>query len=352
MVRMGRKSWLGKSAAPAAMLAALTIGGQVARADANYQISEIFFNPPGTNDASTGDEYIELKGPVPLSGTLTWTNKYLLFLENEDTATNGQIEGIFDLTGVTVSTTDNGFLAFFMQGTPYSAAAGTKTYTGTTTGYGTGTNSSWQTSDKAVENSGFTALLVQTDGDVPSLGFDMDDVNDVNNGEISDDLSALGWSLLDNVGVIGEADELDSKLFGNVNFGGGALNTGAGGDIPASASYTDVADTVPGDDFTEIEWIGRQGNETADSGESWIAANLKLVGDPDEFGVAGGVSDYEAVLGRASGSGVGTHKAGGWGEDFIVTDTVGSINHTPEPSSVALASLAGLALLGLRRRKA
>ncbi len=78
-------------------------------------INELFVNPPG-NDAP--NEYIEIRGnanEVLPAGT------YLLGIEGDFGANAGDVQDIFDLSGLTLGT--NGFLVLLQKGNPYSTGA-------------------------------------------------------------------------------------------------------------------------------------------------------------------------------------------------------------------------------------
>ena len=129
-------------------------------------INEIYFDPPASSDPF--NEYIELRGTPNMS----LNNFYLVFLENENNALNtgnpGAVERYFDFTGQSFGS--NGFLTLRQKNNPYSAPAPGTTdlvNSGSSAGWGSGDSSSLLTEGEdpvKLENSGFTAFLIQTDG--------------------------------------------------------------------------------------------------------------------------------------------------------------------------------------------
>jgi hypothetical protein len=356
-------SWkkLRKSIASAAVAGLTVVAGQFAGAtDCEWCVSEIYFNPPGTNDASNGHEYIELFGPASTS----WSGKYLLQIENESGA--GGIDAIWNLTGVTNGS--NGYTLGLMKGEGFpAAAAGTTVLTNSSSnsGFGRATGAgnigfSDDGDDGDIENSGGTFMLINVDSTVmgyvtPSLSQDLD------TGGYGLDTLPTGWSILDSIGVHGEEDDpATGSLYADINFGPGASggnHTGYYGNTEATVqahyAHTD------GDLVLELEWVGRQGIEESDVNElgksntdagDWIVANLtdnaasgfnSLI---DNYGVSGEHDGtpawYEAFEGNFGGNPV-LH----WSYGFDVTDTFGAGNHTPEPTSIVMLGIGAMGLL-------
>jgi len=208
--------------------------------DAAY-INEIYIDPPSGGDAI--HEYVELRGTPGMS----LDDHYLIFIENENNAANtgnpGEIEMIFNLDGLTMGS--NGFLVSRQGGNSYSVAAGT-----TELGY-VGQS----------ENSGFTAMLIKTDGTpgmVPTLGFDLD----AGNNGLDNVNGRAGWTIVDSVGIHGEAGEAAfGRLYGKINFGPEASTN-----IEPGATYVGVG--------FEIEYAGRWGNSTGQTAADWHVSNL------------------------------------------------------------------------------
>lgn len=342
-------------------------------------ITEIFFNPPGANDAPATNalEYIELAGPSGMS----LDNTYLIFLENENDEFNsqnpGEIENIFDLNGMSLGS--NGFLVLAMRNSAYPAISGVpfdiavpanpadptkaeslKTLANgahvyqnrdTGNGYGNGVTSSighvGQNLD--IEGSGFTAMLIYVDpllgGVAPVLNQDLDLDN------LGLDPLPTGWSILDSIGVFGEPDETTfGRLYAAVNFGPGPI-LGSPGGVEPGATYIN---TFSG--LAEIEYVGRVG--CGDGPENWLVANLTNNAATGfdinlrNYAISGNhalLSDPEVYVGS-------TYAPLPYVYGYDITVTFGEANLAciPEVGSFALAT-AGMAGLGLasfvRRRR-
>lgn len=362
-------------------LATLVVAAGAVTAQAGPLITEIFFNPPGGNDASAvGLEYIELCGPRGMA----LDNHYLVFIENENDEFNsqnpGDIDGVFNLSGMSFGS--NGYLVLGMKATPYPSLAipfdvaapvnpaaptiaeslktlpnGAHAYINRDTGngYGNGATSSigYAGAGADIEGGGFTAMLISFDptsgGTVPTPGNDLDAAND------GLDASAIaGWSILDSIGVFGETGEPDyGRLYSPNGFGPGNF-VGAPGGIEAGGTYVDTLNGL-----AEIEYIGRV--DTGNDIDSWMVTNLTNnagTGYTDalrNYAVSGDhttMSAPEVYVGTTYGA-----APFAYGTDITVTfgaDNTGFRGtHVPEPSSLALAGmgLAGMLLAGLQRRK-
>src|SRR5262245_66326725 len=93
-------------------------------------ISEILFNPPGTDGPN---EFVEIIGDA--SATIP-SGTYLIGIEG-DSGTGagvGDVQTIFNLSGLTLGT--NGVLALTQMGNPYTVNAAATHLTSTTTGFG------------------------------------------------------------------------------------------------------------------------------------------------------------------------------------------------------------------------
>jgi hypothetical protein len=150
-------------------------------------INEILHNPEGTDSPY---EYVEMKGApnaVIPAGT------YLVFIEG-DAATAGDVQNVFDLSGLTLGS--NGFLVLLQGGSnvwnSQVNAAATK-IVGSGTGW-TGV-AGWQADSAAtdIENEAYTAFLI-TSATAPSLTLDID----ANNDGTAEALPAA-WTILDGV---------------------------------------------------------------------------------------------------------------------------------------------------------
>ncbi|MEO1496174.1 MAG: hypothetical protein AAFV43_03385 [Planctomycetota bacterium] len=253
-------------------------------------INEIFFDPGGAaNDQR--DEFIELRGEAGTS----LDDHYLVFLENELDAFGdgdaGVVENLFELGGFSIGS--NGFLVLLQKFNTYSAdnlVAGANILTndgpnrpgsfpaafpgygnnaeeGSTIGASDLPSPSSEVSTGATENSGFTAMLIRNDsGAAPMLGEDLD----IGNDGLDVPTGKAGWTVLDSIGVFGEADETEfGRLYGRANFGSGVEGFFPPGWTP---------NIEPGADFElvpyEIEHIARWGNSTGSTGDDWHITNL------------------------------------------------------------------------------
>ncbi|MBX7165787.1 MAG: PEP-CTERM sorting domain-containing protein [Pirellulales bacterium] len=350
-------------------------------ASAGPLISEIYFNPPGGNDAPATNalEYIELCGDA----NLALDDYYLIFLENENDSLNsgapGEIENIFDLSGMSFGS--NGFLVLGMRNTAYPsingafdiatpaiASAPTKAESlktlpngahayinrDTGNGYGSGATSSighvGQNTD--IEGSGFTAMLIQVNplvGAAPVLNDDLD----VDNDGLDVPTGQIGWTILDAIGVFGEAGESDyGRLYATNGFGPGTFAGGGIGGIESGATYIQTDSASPA--LLEIEYVGRVG--MGNDPDDWFVANLTndaasgFVTAQRNYAVSGNHTQQdtpEAWIGNTPG-------AVPYGTDVTVTFGFSNavLHPVPEPSSFVLLGLGGavLALVARRRR--
>ncbi len=267
-------------------LAIATLTTSTLRAD--LFINEIFLDPGGAGSDSV-DEYIEIRGTVP---SMSLADHYLIFLENEmdefGVGDAGIIEHIFDFNiannGSTAQLGSNGFLLLRQKFSRYTASQLNTDATdlvnagaGGLIGYGNGATSTIGSSDLpsggtvstgALENSGFTAMIVRNDsGTAPALGQDLD----VGNDGLDNANGAAGWTILDSIGVFSEGDETETgRLYGMANFGVRdpflGLPPGFEPNIEEGAEFQVL-------DY-EIEYIGRWGNSTGFGVDDWHATNL------------------------------------------------------------------------------
>ncbi len=261
---------------PVALLLACLMA---ASARAEIYINEIF-NDPGGAGTDSRDEYIELRGTPGMS----LANMYLIFVENEDnaigTGSTGQVENIFTLgdnpntpaVEAPYALGTSGFLTMRQKDTLYAnPPAGTTDLVNTGSGNGWGSDSgssirhSGQAGKTTIENSGFTAMLIRNHGDPflnqPFLGLDLDVGNDGLDAAPGQFDWRDNWTILDSIGIHGEADEANGRLYGLVNFG-----------------QAETANIEPGAEYSgggyEIEMISRWGNSTGHSVADWHATNL------------------------------------------------------------------------------
>lgn len=259
-----------------------------ASAPGQTYLNEIFFDPGG--DASDiRDEFIELRGAPNDS----LADHYLLIIENELDAFGvgdaGVIDNLFDLGAHSLGS--NGFLALKQKFNRYDASQinplatqlanegpnkpgpalpgfgnGAPGAEGSTIGASDRPSNSSTVSTGALENSGFTAMLIRNDsGDAPELGLDLDEGND----GLDLETGQAGWTILDSVGVFGELGETEfGRLYGAVNFGvvDDFFEPGFRPNIPEDAVFDLVG--------YEIEYIARWGNSTGQRVEDWHVSNL------------------------------------------------------------------------------
>ncbi len=256
---------------------------------ADLFINEIFLDPGGSG-SDLVDEYIELRGTTP---NMSLENHYLIFLENEldefGTGDAGIVEHIFDLgiadNGNVAQLGSNGFLLLRQKFSRYTASQlnpdATDLINANTAagliGYGNGETSTIGSSDLpssgsvsfgALENSGFTAMLIRNDsGSAPTLGLDLD----LGNDGLDNANGHAGWSLLDAIGVFSESSETETgRLYGQVNFGVQDPM------FPVEEGFE--PNIEPGAEFQlldyEIEYLGRWGNSTGQTIDDWHASNF------------------------------------------------------------------------------
>lgn len=303
-----------KSSILTAALALVTLTS----ANAQIYLNEIYFNPAGTD---APNEYIELRGAPGLVSSGT----YLIFLEGDNGASTtagarpGDIHGIFDLSGKSFGS--NGYMVLRQSGSPYTVNSNATTYTATSTGWGgLGFNSS-ATSAGDVENISFTAMVISIgSAAAPVWGQQLDSNND---GLLE---LTSGWSILDSIGV-GDGGTSE-RLYGAVNFSGAA-----------SGSVTSNGGLLQYLNFNEIEYLARVSESTGNTLADWAVADVG-------FTAPATVVD-SIVNGPDSTSGV--QESWNLAAGTRITDTLGSVNPVPEPSSATLLGLGFLALIGLRR---
>lgn len=267
----------------ACLLALLATLGTTSVANAQIYINEIHFDPPGEEDGRA--EYIELRGDPNTS----LANHYLLFLENETSATAnpGEIDYLFDLGSIaTPKLGSNGFLVL-RQGSNQYGSGLTTIAPGATDVVNTATSFTWgQTGNSSVgfsgelgktilENSGFTAMLIRNDGDpntdapfvptdpnTPLIDLDSDDDN-----ELDSSGPLANWFVYDKIGINSEASDVNGLLYGDINFSAGSPdpNNPGAGNVPAGATFVDVG--------YEIEHLARWGDSTGSTAVDWHVTN-------------------------------------------------------------------------------
>jgi hypothetical protein len=261
-------------------------------AAAELYINEIFFDPGG-KFSDTENEYIELRGTPNMS----LANTYLIFLENEDTATHdgttGQVDNIFDLSSQSMGS--NGFLSLRQNGTGYpSPAPGTTDLVndgpGAGVGWGSGPTSTIGASDiggdGVIENRGFTAMLINNGtGPTPTLGMALDGNVNNDNADFVDGVDPTphdgldyptgqpGWTIIDSIGIQAGAEAYYGRTYAQVNFG-----TLEVGQEVLPGIFFDTPNIEPGASYVglgyEIEYIARWGNSSGQTPDDWHLSNL------------------------------------------------------------------------------
>ncbi len=275
----------------ACAIAAAALGGTLTdSASAQLYINELFFNPGG-GASDVRDEFIEIRGETGAS----LENTYLIFIENEDDELNlgpaGILENVFDLSGYSLGS--NGFLAIRQKFNRYSGdqvnpfatqlvnsgpnkpGSGVNAFPGFGNNLGEGSTVGASDEDGgdqapttgAMENSGFTAMLIRNDsGLAPIVGFDLD----IGNDGLDVATGQPGWTILDSVGIFGEIDETETGiLYGMVNYGVAdqlLIDSGFVPRIPEGTEFQLVN--------YELEYIGRWGNSTGHAVGDWHISNL------------------------------------------------------------------------------
>ena len=258
-------------------------------------ISEIFFNPPGTD---APNEYVEIIGDP---GAVIAAGTYLVAIEGDTgTANIGDVQNIFNLSGATLGS--NGILVLAQAGNTYSINPSATVRTGTTTGFGGLTGYSADSSATDIENTSVTFLLIQS-GVVPTLTDDIDANNDAN----PDGAIYAGWTILDLVAVVDNAADAG---FGPVVFavnGAGMVGTGVTA-VNAGASTPN--------------WVGRQSaSATTLTPASWAAG-----------GTAGTAPNFNLVAGETTPASFGGEALNDLGAPNSFGDTTAPTLNSADPA--------------------
>lgn len=216
-------------------------------------ISEILFNPPGTDSPN---EYIELRGspntPLP-QGT------YLVSVEGDAANNPGTVQNLFDLSGRTFG--GNGFLVLLQKASPYQVQPYARTYvqSGDDPGWGHAGGSSLKHRGEAgqtdLENPSCTFFLIES-SQAPSIG---DDIDADDNGSL--DGSSTSWAIHDSVGIL-DADGTGDIVYGKVNFrrsqgpGNGGMASGIVLGINFTPTY--IARTTAGGGAQSSDWVASE----------------------------------------------------------------------------------------------
>ena len=317
---------------------------EAAPTKAQMYINEIYFNAPGISlDLSA--QYVEIRGTANES----LEDHYLIFLDNSDNP--GAINAVFDFGSLSnPQLGSNGFLTLRQNDNPYGTNtvinpnANNFVNSASLFAFGSGNNSSvgFRSLDGSgrLNDDGFTAMLIRTNGDPNAVPFVSNDPNNLIDLDTDDDNELdpsgkiLNWVILDSIGVNPDSGLEDGFLYAPVNFG---VSTPVGGaNVPAGAEFVDL-------DFDNIEYLGRWGNSIGDAASDWHASNLTndvisgYVG-PDDFRQSAdpqGSSNSESSQGVVTGT--------------IITGTLGGPN-LPEPSSMLIV-VSGMLLIVQHRRR-
>ena len=302
------------------LLTTLALAGAIVTgAQAQPYISEIFFNPPSTDSPN---EYIELRGSA--NGTIA-AGTWLLFLDGDNGGSTaagarpGDIHGLFDLGGLSFGS--NGYLVMRQLNSPYTANASANVVTATSSGWGgLGLNSASAGGD--IENLSFTAMIIGIGaGAAPTWGQQLDSNND-GNLELPS-----GWSIFDSIGVgdVGSSD----RLYGAVNFSGAA-----------SGTVTSNGGVLQYLGWTEIEYLARVGDSTGATLADWAVADV---------GFTAPATVVDATVNGLDSSNI--QESWNIAAGTRLTDSLGTVNPVPEPSTYALLALAGVGLAAYRLRR-
>ena len=306
-------------------LAVLLFVSSAASAAGPVYINEVLTNPNGSDSTtSTGNEHFELRGPpgTPLSGY------YLLSIEGGGTTGRGDINQFFDLGAFSIGA--NGYLFARQNFSLYAPTAAGATVLQNTAGQGwgltTGPSTVGHSGDGTqvdLENGTTTIMLINIGaGSAPAVTLDLD----ANDDGWLDALPA-GWSIVDSVGIIE-----GSATGGATDFSYGAITLRVQGAAAGSSKYGNIVE-VPGAPPTTAGafYVGRRGESTGSTAGDWFGAILN------------GSASAPLSITFASTSDP-------FYQGMVLPDMVfGGANPIPEPGSLALLGLGGLALF-LRRK--
>jgi len=216
-------------------------------------ISEILFNPPGSN--SVPDQYIELRG----TPNLLLTNIYFVSVEGDINGNPGLIQNIFDLTGRRIG--GNGFLVLLQNSNHYIANPAATVLVNTNgAGFGSSGSSSighrGRNGQEFLEPASETFFLIQTSTPF-SLGDDIDSDDD----GLPDGAVFASWAVLDSVGVLDSTGAGDIA-YGQINF--------RRADAPGNGATALTGQIVPVP-FTP-RYVARFKNSTGWAASNWVAA--------------------------------------------------------------------------------
>lgn len=219
---------------------------------AEVWISEILYNPPGTDGPN---EFVELRGTpnqVLSDGT------YLVAVEGDTNGNPGTIQNVFDLSGQTIS--GSGFLVLLQNSNTYVFHSNAVALVNTNgPGFGTGASSPVRHRGEGgqtdLENNSVTFFLIRS-ASYPAINGDIDSNNDgTPDGALSAD-----WTVLDAVAVL-DSDGAGDIGYGKINFRRGTA--------PGNGA-TVVSGTIVPVAFTP-NYVARSGHTTNWAASSWVA---------------------------------------------------------------------------------
>lgn len=297
-----------------ALLSILAASAALPATAAQVNISEIFFNPDGT-DAPF--EYIELFGPA--NGTIA-AGTYFVAIEGDNGGGIGDVQSILNLSGLQFGA--NGYMVFLQKGNSYTTNPNAKVYTSTTTNSFAGVAGGAWSADTTnggdgatLENASATWMVIRT-ATAPTLSNDIDSDNDgVPNGSVWN-----GWTVLDSIAVLDGNNNAD-RTYGALGYFENTATPGKNfGKKSVSVGFTPA-------------YVARIGKNVAY--DAWFAADS----DP---GAKAGEFVFEPVditLKFLANKPMSVMDLGGPNTAAV-----------PEPATVATA-VTGLALLLARRRR-
>lgn len=251
------------------------------------RISEIFFNPPGTDGPN---EFVELVGTP---NSVIPSNTFLVGIEGDAGGNPGDVQTIFNLSGLTFG--PNGYLVLRQQNSPYTTDPQSVVLTSSATGFsglvfaaaGGGTD---------IEKASVTFLLYQS-VTAPTLTTDFDTNDDGTPESLPTDIV-----ILDSVAILD--DDATDRSYGAITF-----RRGTGTTLPG----TTVIDTG-----FEAGYVGRIGASTGSTANDWVASLVE--GTSLNFTLSVGTTAPATFDGTA-------------------INTVGSINPTPAADPRPTATL-------------
>ncbi|MCL4207830.1 MAG: hypothetical protein KJ000_35540, partial [Pirellulaceae bacterium] len=210
-------------------------------------INEVLIDVPGSD---TGYEYIELRGTP--DGVIP-AGVYFLSIEGDSGGTQGYVDHVFDLGGMTFGS--NGFLVLLQAGHPYTPDPNSSVVVATGSGWGTSFSS--RTND--LENGSNSFLLISSA--TPPVA--NQDVDSAKNGTL--DGAALNWTILDSVGILDGG--ISDTAYGAVNFS----NNGSG--VSAMGPVVNLALSNGGLGFTP-DLVARYGDTTGSTAADWVGSDV------------------------------------------------------------------------------